>query len=390
MQKVIALVDCDCFFVSCERVDNPSLNKKPVCVVTSTSNKGIVISRSSEAKALGIKMGAPLFQIKADYPDVFFIKSRHKRYEEISKQVMQVLQDFSPLVEEMSIDEAYIDLTGLSKFYQLSYKDILSKIRAEVLSRAKVPVSIGLSTSKTLAKLASDKAKKTNGIFIIHPSNIKNVLSNIDLEEIAGIGKQSLSSYALKGITTIAEFMEKDALWLKKTFGVNAERLRYELDGICVLPVLNKQEAPQSIQISHSFEEFTSDIDTLLETLPDYIHQSSQKLRKWNGFCKNISVSLKTKSFSEFKIHATLEIPTNSESTLLNKAIELLHQIYKPKILYRSTGISLNNLSYGETMQQSLFETNQKEDDKISHIIDDLERKFGKNILKFKVQSIKK
>ena len=389
MQKVIALVDCDCFFVSCERVDNPDLNKKPVCVVTSTSNKGIVISRSAEAKALGIKMGAPLFQIKADYPDVFFIKARHKRYDEISNQVMQALKNFSPLIEPVSIDEAYMDLTGLSKFYQLSYSKLIQKIRKEIFDTVKVPVSIGLSTSKTLAKLASDKAKKTNGIFIIHPNQIKQILSDIDLEEISGIGKQSASTYAFKGITTILEFLEKDPTWVKKNLGSNAEKLRYELEGVCVCPVTNKQDAPQSIQISHSFEEFTSDLNVLLDTLPDYIHQSSQKLRQWNGFCKTICVSLKTKGFSEFKVQATLDTPTNSENTLLKKSIELMKEIYKPKILYRSTGISLNNLIYGEIVQHSLFETTEREDDKISHIIDDLEKKYGKNMLKFLIISDK-
>ena len=164
-EHVIALVDCDCFFVSCERVDNPGLNGKAVCVTTGATSKGIVVSRSNEAKALGIKMGAPMFQIQDKYQNVYYIPARHERYSEISKQVMNVLREFSPDVKEVSIDEAYVDLTGFSKLYKLKYVDLIKKIRQTILEKVKVPVSIGLSTSKTLAKLASDKAKKT-GAFL--------------------------------------------------------------------------------------------------------------------------------------------------------------------------------------------------------------------------------
>ena len=190
-EHVIALVDCDCFFVSCERVDNPKLNGKAVCVTTGATSKGIVVSRSNEAKALGIKMGQPMFQLQGQFDNAHYIPARHERYAEISKQVMAVLRDFTPDVEEVSIDEAYLDLTGMSKLYGMTYENLIKKIRETVLEKTKVPVSIGLSTSKTLAKLASDKAKKTGGIFIIPPKKVREILHGINLEEICGISHQT-------------------------------------------------------------------------------------------------------------------------------------------------------------------------------------------------------
>ena len=381
-EHVIALVDCDCFFVSCERVDNPKLNGKPVCVTTGATSKGIVVSRSNEAKALGIKMRATMFQLNGLYPSCHYIPARHERYAEISKQVMDVLRDFTPDVVEVSVDEAYLDLTGMSKMYGLSYENLIKKIRKEVLEKAKVPVSIGLSTSKTLAKLASDKAKKTGGIFIIHPSKIREILHNVNLEEICGISHQTSMNYWKKGISNIDEFLDKDPNWIRKAFGINGERLRYELAGVSVSPVNPVEEAPQSIQDTRSLEDFTDSLEVLESTLSYHVHRASQKLRKWDGYCSVLAVMLRTKDFKVVEIETKLDKPTNSEQRLLRKAHELIKQLYKPRTLYRSTGISLRNLVFGKAQQQSLFEKDSREDDKMSRVIDDLEKKFGKQVVK--------
>lgn len=381
-EHVIALVDCDCFFVSCERVDNPDLNGKPVCVTTGTTSKGIVVSRSNEAKALGIKMGQPMFQLEGLYNNVHYIPAHHNRYAEISKQVMSILKDFTPDVEEVSVDEAYLDLTGMSRMYKLSYENLIKKIRQTVLEKTKIPVSIGLSTSKTLAKLASDKAKKTGGIFIIHPKNARSFLQQIDLEEICGISHKTALNFAKKGILTIDEFLDKDPNWARQAFGIHGEKLRYELEGISVSPVNAQEEAPQSIQDTQALEDFTNSFEVLKRTLPQHVHRASQRLRKWDGYCGVLSVMLRTKDFKVIETDVKLDKPTNSEQTLLNKSQQLLQQIYKPYTQYRSVGITLKNLVFGKAQQQSLFDTNEREDDKMSHIIDDLEKKFGKQVLK--------
>ncbi len=381
-QRIIALIDCDSFFVSCERVDNPSLQGKSVCVMTSEGNKGIVVSRSKEAKALGVKMGAPFFQIKNSYPQMIYLPSRHQRYSEISNQVMSVIKTFSPDVEEVSIDEAYIDLTGLNKVHKTTYTDLIIKIRQNILKETGIPVSIGLSSSKTLAKFASDKAKKTGGIFVIRPDKITETIGNENIEEICGIGSQNAKHLKFNGIFTIKDFLDKDNSQIKKLLGISGFNLKLELSGIATSIVDASPKAPQSIQDTKSFEDFTDNFDFLHSQLNYHIHNASKKLRHWNGFCSEIGIILRTKDFNLYSLYAKNETATNSETKLREKAFELLKQLYKSKTIYRSIGVDLRKLSFNEEIQQSLFENLSQNNDKLSRILDDLEQKFGKDIVK--------
>lgn len=381
-QQIIGLIDCDAFFVSCERVDNPDLQNKPVCVMTGGGNKGIIVSRSKEAKALGIKMGTPYFQIQKTHPQVICIPARHQRYSEISHKVMNIIRDFTPDVEEVSIDEAYVDLTGLNEVYKTSYTELITKIRQTVWEKANIPVSIGLSCSKTLAKLASDKAKNKGGIYIIRPDKIMETVGNIDIEDICGIGNQSAKTLKFNGIFTIGDFVRQDNAWIKKAMGINGINLKFELSGISTSQVDSNQQAPQSIQDTKSFEDFSDNLEFLRSQLKYHVQNASRKLRKWNGFCGEVGVILRTKDFSTSVIYSKLETSTNSDFILRNTAVLLLNKLYRPKILYRSVGVELKRLSYNEEIQQSLFETLKQDDDKLSRIIDDLEQKFGKDIIK--------
>lgn len=381
-EYVIALVDCDCFFVSCERVDNPNLNGRAVCVVTNTTNKGIVLSRSNEAKALGIKMGQPMFQLNGRHLDCFYIPCRHKRYAELSRQVMAVLREFSPDVEDVSVDEAFLDLTGMSKIYGVSYEKLAHQIRQRVFEKTKIPVSIGVSTSKTLAKLASDKAKKNGGVFIIAPKKIREILSAVKLDEVCGISHQTVKNFYKKGVFELNEFLDKDPAWVRQALGITGERLRYELSGVCVSPVNAVEQAPQSIQDTRSLVDFTGSLEMLERCLPCHIHRSSQKLRKWDGYCAVLSVMLRTKDFKVHEAEIKLPNPTNSEQTLLRQAHILIKKIYNPRVLYRSVGVTLKNLTFGKVQQGSLFDSVRPEDDKLSHLIDELEQRYGKQVVK--------
>lgn len=295
---------------------------------------------------------------------------------------MDTLREFTPDVEEVSIDEAYLDLTGMSKLYGLTYENLVKKIRKTVLEKTKVPVSIGLSTSKTPAKLASDKAKKTGGIFIIPPKKVREILHGINLEEICGISHQTSMNYWKKGVSNLDEFLDKDPNWIRQAFGINEKWLRYELAGVSVSPVNPVEEAPQSTQDTRSLEDFTDSLEVLESTLPYHVHRASQKLRKWDGYCSFWAVMLRTKDFKVFETETKLDKPTNSEQTLLRASHELIEKLYKPRTLYRSVGTTLRNLVFGKAVQQSLFETEQREDDKMSRIIDDLEKKYGKQVVK--------
>ena len=186
-QRVIALVDCDSFFVSCEQKRNPDLKGKAVCVLS--NNDGCVISRSKEAKKIGVKMGEPYFMAKNDHSKAIYITADHDYYKEVSHQVMSILKDFSPYVQIYSIDEAFIDLTGLTRLYKKNYYKLAKFLRQRILTEVDIPVSIGVSSTKTLSKLASDKAKnKPGGLYLIGKRKISKELTNTQIEEIWGIG----------------------------------------------------------------------------------------------------------------------------------------------------------------------------------------------------------
>lgn len=381
-QRVIALIDCDSFYVSCERKDNPSLQGKPVCVMTSASDKGIIVSRSKEAKDLGIKMGVPYFQIKHSYKNVVYLPTRIKRYAEISAQVMSEIKNFSPDVEIVSVDEAYVDLTGLNQMFKLSYLQIIKNIRKTILDKVNIPVSIGLSCSKILAKLASDKAKNSGGIFIIPPDDILNIIGNTKIEEVCGIGRKNSGNLHFHGVFNIIDFIKKDNAWIKAVLGINGLALKQELIGVATSLVDKNQTPPQSIQDTKSFEDFTSNFDFLNHELLVHIYNSCKKLRRWNGFCSEIEVLLKTTDFKHYSMSAKLKNPTNSDFEIRYLAQKLLKSVYKSNLIYRSIGITLKQLTYGCQIQQSLFENIKPNDDKLSRIIDELENKFGQGIIK--------
>lgn len=380
-QHIIALIDCDSFFVSCERKDNPQLIDKPVCVTTGGGNKGIIISRSKEAKALGIKMGAPYFQVKPNFPSAICIPARHHRYSEISKEVMSCIKTFSPDVEVTSVDEAYIDLTSLNKVYHSTYTDIIKQIKQTIWDKVGIPVSIGLSCSKTLAKLASDKAKSNNGIFVIRPDKILDIIGKTAIEDVCGIGRKHSEHMKFNGIFTINDFVKKDNAWIRQAFGINGLNLKSELMGIATSLVNSEQSAPQSIQVTQSFEDFTQSLEYLEHELNGHIHNAGQKLRHWNGFCTSVEVMLKTKEFKYYATETKLANPTNSDQELRIAAMQLLRKLYRPNLIYRSTGITLKNLTYGQ-IQQALFDETTPHNDKLSHLVDQLEAKYGKGIIK--------
>ena len=265
-KHIIALVDCDSFFVSCEQVVKPELKGRPVCVMSGRGQ--CVISRSKEAKKLGIRMGMPYFQIEGDMKKAIFINANHDLYCEISQKVMDVLKSFSPYVEVYSIDEAFIDLTGLEKLYKKNYLEIAQMIREEIKEKVDIPVSIGVSSSKSLAKLASDKVKKLEeGVFLIGSKKILPVLQKTSIDEIWGIGKNLSLLLRKNGILTAYELITQDDLWLNKQIGIRGIEMKHELLGEMVSPVSNEIKLPKSIQKTCALAKFTSDKDYLKNSL---------------------------------------------------------------------------------------------------------------------------
>jgi len=380
MSNTIALVDCDSFFVSCEQADNPALAEKPVCVIT--GENGCIVSRSAEAKKVGVKMGQPYFQAKKEFPEVFYVSARHQRYAEYSDRVMQCLRSFSPDVEVCSIDEAYLNLNSLDKLYHLDFTALAHKIRDSVRQECLIPVSIGISSSKLLAKFASDKAKAGNGVFFIQQGQLQQLLVQTEIEEICGFGRKNTAKMKMYGVFNCLEFVNHSDSWIRQHLGINGLTLKYELLGRSVRPVKKDTGKTKSIQDTAALSRFSDDKDILRASLRYHVHHASRKLRQDNLFCKTVSLMLRTKDFQVFTSNGKLPCPTNSEKEIFSLAAELLDKLYRPHLLYRSTGITLENLCGKTDFQPNLFTEPEYNDDKISRLLDELEQKFGTDVVK--------
>ena len=380
--KVIALVDCDSFFVSCEQKVNPELKGKPVCVL---SNKdGCVISRSKEAKKMGVRMGQPYFLAKNEFPDAIYVSCHHDLYGEISAEVMALLREFSPKVQVYSVDEAFIELTGLKRLYQKNYLELAQYIREQIKEKLDIPVSIGVSSTKTLAKLASDKAKKTDTcVYLISNKKIMPELQNTKIEEIWGIGRNLTVLFKKAGILSAADLVAKEDIWLDKKVGIHAIEMKHELLGEIVSPVVNEEKLPKSIQKTSAFGIFTSDLDFIKNQLNYHIHSACRKLRKIDCKAQTIGVMLRTKDFRVIYDKKSLSVPTSFELEISDIAFSLLEKIYSPSVIYRSTGIILDNLRCNREEQLFLFADDalNSKKDKLSKCFDKLEAKFGKDII---------
>lgn len=379
MKHYIALADCDCFFVSAERDFNPRLDGRAVAVLS--NNDGCVISRSREAKALGLKMGEPYFMAKKRLPQVLYVRANHDLYRSISAKVMAKFKSFTPDVEVCSVDEAYLDLTGTKLLYRQNYIKTAQMIRQAVWDELHIPVSIGLSTTKTLAKLASDKAKNAGGVFAIGSAERNKILAQTLIADVSGVGRKLLLKMREECIFTALDFVMRPDYWVKARFGTHGADLKAELSGIPLFKVEPDDKAPLSIQQTSALREFSSDIAVLKTDLCRHIHTACRKARSEGAKAAAIEVMLRTKDFKVVTARAKLDFASNQETEITPPALRLLTQLFTPAVVWRSTGITLTGLVYGEREQLDLFQPAKKSDDRLGSILDKLEEKFGKNIV---------
>ena len=382
-QKYIALIDCDSFFVSCERKLNPELKNLPVSVVS--GERGCVIARSKDAKKLGVPMGIPLFQAVEKYPECIYIPANHYAYTKISKQVMSIIKDYSPNVQVYSIDEAFVDFTGLTKLYKKNYYDLAKEIQQRILEEVDIPVTIGISISKTLAKLASDKAKNTQDRIALAGNMTKqNLIRNTEIHEVWGIGRRIGAKLRGYGIKTALDFVKRDDKWIKGHFGKNGLATKSELLGLMTSPVSPDEELPKSISDTKSFPEFTSDLNFLKNELLIHIHSCSARLRRIGCKCYSVGVILKTKDFHTYYEKESLECGADFEFDISKVAFEILNNMYSSSTLYRSIGIVLEHFTPNEEEQLSLFNNNPRlrQNENLGKSLDILEKKFGRNIVR--------
>ncbi len=387
-QKIIALVDGNNFFASCEVLMNPSLKGKPVCVLS--NNDGCVIARSYEAKKLGVKMGMPYFMAKKTFTGVNYLSADFSLYHELSQRMMKLISSYSDKVDIYSIDEAFLDITGLDKVLKLSFKEIAIKIKQDIESHIGVSVSVGIANSKVLAKLATHKAKNKNGIYVIDQNNIKNELQNIPVEEVWGVGKNIARSLRKYGIFYADEILLKDDNFYKVNYGKKGLELKYELMGISVIPLTGIEEKPKSIQRTRAFPEFSRNKRYIITELEMHLHNICKKLRMNNQKTSLIYVMLRTKDFRVFVKDKKLDVATDSEFILKKTVIELFESIFNEEIVYRSSGIYAAELQDTEKVQLPLFEQiSHKKGEEVSFVIDKIEGLYGRGSISLGYSGIK-
>jgi DNA polymerase V len=389
-----ALVDCNHFFVSCERLFRPDLRNHPVCVLS--NNDGCVVSLSHEAKILGIKRGVPLFQI-ADIVkknNIAIFSSNYLLYSGISERVMKIITDTAKNVDVYSIDEAFIDLRNYEK------KELvpLMRLLAEKIKKwVGIPVSIGVAPTKTLAKVAAHYAKKYKGYkqvcCIDDEQKRVKALSTFDIADVWGIGRQFSKKLASFGVNTAYDFIQKKEFWVQKHFTIMGVRAWKELQGI---PTINTTEInrKQSICTSRSFGATVTDIESLKESIAHFTAMSAQKLRKQNSIANIISVFILTDRFSKQEEHyyhtrsMALPVGTNDTAELILYAHQLLTELYKRGKAYKKSGVILSGIVPNSSVQQNMFDNlkNREKRSLLNKVVDNINSKSGLNSVKYAAQ----
>jgi len=377
----LALVDCNNFFCSCERVFDPALTDVPIVVLS--NNDGCIISRSEEAKALGIPMGAPLHEqqevIRKHGVRVF--SSNYTLYGDMSARVMSILREEVPAIEVYSIDEAFLQLTnGFTE-------EQARALRAKVLKWTGIPVCIGIGATKLLAKLANRHAKKnkalTGGVFdLVNYWDPDGIMAATPTDGLWGVGKNLALRLKGMGVTTALEFKQADPAAVRKSMGVIGERMLRELNGI---PCLELEEMPpdkKGVMASRSFGSPVETLEELEEALANHVARASEKIRRYGLLATRIEVFIKTNRFRKDDpqysrgIAITLDRPTNGTAELMTTARELLYQIYRPGYRYKKTGIQLAHLVSEDEYQPELFDRPKARID-VDRIVDEINKRLG-------------
>lgn len=388
---MIALVDCNNFYASCERVFQPKLENQPIVVLS--NNDGCVIARSNEAKALGIKMGAPAFKMKEIFKNnkVNVFSSNFALYGDLSSRVMQILAQQSPAIEIYSIDEAFLDFTGIMKPNEFSIS-----LRSRVKQWTGIPVSIGVAPTKTLAKVANHVAKKhkKNGVFVLkNKDTIQEVLKYVPVDELWGIGRRYAKFLSQRGFQTAYDLANASESWIRTNMTVNGLRMVKELKGIACHVLENQPPRKKNICTSRSFGMDVKELTELKEAVANYATMCAMKLRKEGSLAGSVLVFIKTNPFKNEGHQYNncqkfiLEVPTNDSLELTKKALTVLDTIYRKGYAYKKAGVIVSNIVPDSSRQMSLFsEQDPFKTKNIMQAMDHINQTMGRNKVRLAVQ----
>lgn len=399
MSKLIGLLDCNNFYASCERVFNPGLRRKPVVVLS--NNDGCVVARSNEVKQLGIPMGAPIFQIQplVQQHQIKVYSSNYALYGDLSQRVMQTLAQFTPEVEVYSIDEAFLNLS-ISNHSDLTHH--IQQIKATVNQWTGIPISIGVAPTKTLAKIANRVAKKhpeANGIFTLNdPNTQQEVLSQIEVGDIWGIGRQWSKRLNHQGIETALQLRDANEHLIRQQMGVVGERIVLELRGLSCLPLELCPQTAKSRMVSRSFGQPIECLVELKEAIATYTTRAALKLRQDDLATNLMTVFLSTNRFKpnepQHNPSMGLELPvaTNDTAELIHYALKLTERLYQQGYRYQKAGVLLSGLVPAHQTQGNLFDdpTKRERSQRLMSAIDQINQRFGSDTLQFAAAGLKK
>ena len=393
-KTMIALVDCNNFYASCERAFNPNWNNRPVVVLS--NNDGCVIARSNEAKALGIKMGVPAYQIKNEIEryGIGVFSSNYTLYGDMSNRVMTMLSSYSPNIEVYSIDECFLDFSGFERY---NLKEYGEEIIRTVSKGTGIPVSMGIAPTKTLAKVANKFAKKYKGykgVCIIDTEEKRiEALKRTEIGDVWGIGHRYTKRLALYGVSTAYDFAQMPKAWVRQQMTVVGERTWKELNGEPCIDLELVTPDKKQICTSRAFGEAISEIEGLEEAVSSYASICAGKLRKQRSCAQALMVFIHTNNFREDlpqyfqNCVVKLPLPTNNTPEIVHYALIALRNIYRKGYFFKKAGVIIIDIVPDSAIQQNMFDNVDRErQKKLMKVVDRLNSGFNRNNLTLAVQ----
>ena len=380
-QRYIAHLDLDSFFVSVEVLNNPSLKGKAI-IVGGSKDRGVVSTCSYEARAYGVHSAMPMKKAMELCPHAVLVQGTRGEYSRYSRWVTDIIAAKAPLFEKASIDEFFIDLTGMDKYFD-PYKWTIA-LREEITEKTQLPISFGLATNKMIAKIATDMAKP-NGYLFVQPGYEQAFLAPLPVNKFSGVGEQTNKSLKAMGIHLIGDILKFTPLELEKKLGKWGFELYKKAQGINVSEVHNYHEA-KSISTENTFHENTSDNTFLLKELVRMTEKIAFELRQDEKLCGCIAVKIRYPNFDTTSKQTTIQY-TFSDDELIPAAIKLFNELYKKGMPIRLLGVRLTELT-SHALQGSLFDNPQKKKD-LYKAIDDVKNKYGRGALQ-KARTVKK
>lgn len=390
---IYALLDCNNFYASCERVFNPDLQNKSIVILS--NNDGCIIARSNEAKAIGIPMGAPYFKykklIEESHTTVF--SSNYALYGDMSARVMSLLSQFTPLYEIYSIDEAFLRLDGLNIQDFIKYA---SAMKQHILRCTGMPVSIGIGPTKTLAKIANYIAKKKiiQGVFEVTDKNVDEILANLAVDNIWGVGWKLSARLRKQGIHSALDLKQISPVTMRKQFSVVVEKMVHELNGYSCL-ALEETQPKRNITSSRSFGKKVTALSDLKEAIASHCTKACAKLRTQNSFANGILLFIKTskhdekQSYCNFSTVIQFDTPLNDTGLIIRQVLPAVERLFRPHLKYNKVGVTLLDLVREDLLQQDCF-TPSPNRHALMETLDAINAKYKKDTLFYAAEGIKK